>query len=103
MLNDEVMIINFATRTTCMNVYKNGVIHAPCDVNNAYQKFTLRPITNGAVQIYNKASNSCIQIPLDDVFNGDEGGDINLTTKCDNSLDQQWYLLPLPQTLSLFE
>ncbi|TQR31886.1 toxin [Campylobacter sp. MIT 99-7217] len=101
--NDEVMILNFATRTTCINTYKNGVIHSPCNINNVYQKFTLRPMTNGAVQIYNKATNSCLQTPISDVFNGDDFGAINLSSKCDNSIDQQWYLLPPPLTSSLFE
>ncbi|EAK0827440.1 toxin [Campylobacter fetus] len=95
--DNEVMIVNFNTRTTCMNTYKNGVIHSPCNKNNPFQKFVLRPMTNGAVQIYNKATNSCLQTPVDNLFGFDVFGAINLTTKCTDTIDQQWYLLPPPQ------
>lgn len=101
--NDEVMIANFATRTTCMNTYKNGIIHSPCDMSNVYQRFTLRPMTNGAVQIYNKATDSCIQTPQGDVINGTDFGAINLTKRCSDSIDEQWYILPPPQSSALFE
>ncbi|MGG7073540.1 RICIN domain-containing protein [Campylobacter sp. 9BO] len=93
--NNEVMIINANTRTTCMNAYNNGVIHANCDVKNYAQKFTLRPMSNGAVQIYNKKSNMCLQTPIDDTAGLDVFGAINLTG-CANTLDQQWYLVPPP-------
>lgn len=93
--NDEVLILNAKTRTTCVNTYGSGVIHATCDINNDAQKFTLRPMSNGAVQIYNKQKDVCLQTPLDDVFGFDTFGEIALT-KCANSLDQQWYLLPPP-------
>ena len=98
----EVMILNFATKTTCINTYGIGIIHANCDEKNPYQRFILNPMTNGAVQIYNKTANTCIQTPLDDVFNGDDFGEIALT-KCNNSLDQQWYILPPPLTSNLYE
>ncbi|MGP1560992.1 MAG: hypothetical protein ACTTIC_02780 [Helicobacteraceae bacterium] len=98
--NNEVLIINANTRTTCMNTYGSGVIHDTCDENKASQRFVIRPMTNGAVQIYNKERNVCLQTPLDNVFGFDYFGEVALTG-CKDTLDQQWYLLPPPAEASI--
>lgn len=99
---NEVMVINLASRTTCMGPYGNGLIHTNCDITNLYQRFTLRPMSNGAVQFYNKMTNKCVQTPLDDVFFGDDFGALNLV-ECADDLDQQWYFLPSVQNSALYE
>ncbi|MGP1485922.1 MAG: hypothetical protein ACTTJC_07560 [Campylobacter sp.] len=92
---NEVLILNSKTRTTCVNTYGSGVIHDTCDADNAMQRFVIRPMSNGAVQIYNPARDMCLQTPIDNVFGFDDFGEIALT-KCANTIDQQWYLLPPP-------
>ncbi|QKF62418.1 cytolethal distending toxin, subunit CdtA [Campylobacter mucosalis] len=93
--NNEVMIINGRTRTTCINTYNNGLIDATCDVTNPAQRFKLRPMTNGAVQIYNPKANMCVQTPIDDFSGFDLFGPINFG-KCTDTIDEQWYLVAPP-------
>lgn len=93
--NDEVMIENAETQT-CLNGYKNGLIHMACNTKNRYQRFKLIPMSNESFQLKNVGFDLCVQAPIGDIF-----GDFHKVTgiflsKCatGSNLDQQWYIAP---------
>lgn len=95
--NDEVLIQNGGLKT-CMNAYKNGIIHMACDKKNLYQRFKLIPMDNGSVQIKNIATNLCIQSPIGDVFGDFHKVSSIFLASCavSSTLDRQWYITPPP-------
>ncbi len=95
--NDEVMIQNAKTNT-CLNGYKNGLIHMACRKNNLYQRFKLIPMSNGAFMFKNVGFDKCIHAPIGNIF-GDfhkvNGIFLSPCASGDN-IDQQWYIAPPP-------
>ena len=96
---DYVMIKNAKTNT-CLNAYKNGIVHYPCDASNHAQFWRFNPMANQAWQIQNLGNGKCIQAPIDNPV-----GDFHkvfsiFLTKCMpkgiQNLDQQWYIAPPP-------
>ncbi|EAK0436703.1 cytolethal distending toxin subunit A [Campylobacter lari] len=65
--NNTVMIKNAKT-LTCLNAYRNGIVHYPCDQSNFAQFWRLYPMGNGAFQIQNFATQQCIQTPVTNVM-----------------------------------
>ncbi|WDB52785.1 toxin [Escherichia albertii] len=55
-----VKFLNVA-QGTCMEAFKNGVIHNTCDDNSLAQEFQLLPSTNGNVLIRSSALQTCIR------------------------------------------
>ncbi|HBA6778342.1 cytolethal distending toxin subunit A/C [Escherichia coli] len=55
-----VKFVNVA-QGTCMEAFKNGVIHNTCDDNSLSQEFQLLPSTNGNVLIRSSALQTCIR------------------------------------------
>lgn len=94
--NDIVMIKNAKT-LTCLNAYRNGIVHYACDNTNQAQLWKLKPMDNGAVQIENLATKKCIQAPITNPL-----GDFKVFSifikDCEekDNLDQQWYLTTPP-------
>lgn len=93
--NDQVMIENGETNT-CLNGYKNGVIHMACNPKNRYQRFELIPMSNGAVQIKNVGLNTCIEIPIGDIFGDFHKVNGVFLSRCatGSNLTQQFYIAP---------
>lgn len=55
-----VKFVNVA-QGTCMEAFKNGIIHNTCDDNSLSQEFQLLPSTNGNVLIRSSALQTCIR------------------------------------------
>ncbi|EFI5569439.1 cytolethal distending toxin subunit A/C [Escherichia coli] len=55
-----VKFVNVA-QGTCMEAFKNGVIHNTCDDNSLAQEFQLLPSTNGNVIIRSSSLQTCIR------------------------------------------
>lgn len=93
--NDEVMIENGKTGT-CLNGYKNGLIHMACSTTNRYQRFKLIPMSNEAFQLKNVGFNKCVQAPIGNVFGDFHKVTSIFLTNCatGSNLDQQWYIVP---------
>ena len=96
-----VMIKNDLTRT-CLNAYRNGIVHYPCDPNNQSQLWELIPMSNQAVQIKNVATKKCVQSPIvDPLRQFDQISSVNMV-ECvkpgQMNLDQQWYITTPPFT-----
>ena len=93
--NDEVMIENGETRT-CLNAYKNGLIHMACNTKNRYQRFKLIPMSNESFQLKNVGFDQCVQAPIGDIFGDFHRVTSIFLTKCatGSNLDQQWYVAP---------
>lgn len=93
--NDEVMIENNETRT-CLNGYKNGLIHMACNTKNRYQRFKLIPMSNESFQLKNVGLNQCVQAPIGNIFGDFHRVTSIFLTKCatGSNLDQQWYIAP---------
>ncbi|MCV3453817.1 RICIN domain-containing protein [Campylobacter sp. FU_520] len=103
--NNKVMIKNAKTNT-CLNAYGNGIVHYPCDQSNFAQFWRLYPMSNGAYQIQNYATQQCIQTTVANVmeeFNFDYYS-IYLTPclkSKEKNLDRQWSIsAPAFQTRS---
>lgn len=95
--NDEVMIQNGKT-LTCLNGYKNGLIHMRCSKNDAYQRFKLIPMSNGAFMLKNIGFNKCVRADIGNIF-GDfhkVNGIFLAACATEENLDQQWYIIPPP-------
>ncbi|WP_407712403.1 RICIN domain-containing protein [Campylobacter coli] len=94
--NNTVMIKNAKT-FTCLNAYRNGIVHYPCDQTNFAQFWRLYPMTNGAYQIQNFATQQCIQTPVSNVMEEFNLSFYNIyLTDClkekEKNLDRQWYI-----------
>ncbi|MDE5591821.1 MAG: ricin-type beta-trefoil lectin domain protein [Helicobacter sp.] len=89
----QVMIKNMA-KNTCLEAYKNGVIHDKCDNKNQAQLWNLNFFDNQAIQIQNVGAKTCLQTPT---IRTTTYYSIYLT-KCainESNLDQQWYITPV--------
>ncbi len=93
--NNEVMIENAETQT-CLNGYKNGLIHMACNTKNRYQRFNLIPMSNEAFQLRNVGLDKCVQAPIGNIFGDFHKVTSIFLTKCatGSNLDQQWYIAP---------
>lgn len=94
--NDMVMIKNAKTNT-CLNAYGAGIVHYPCDQSNHAQFWRLFPMSNGAFQIQNFATQQCIQTPITNVMTDFNFSFFNIyLTSClktgEKNLDRQWYI-----------
>ncbi|EOB4992188.1 RICIN domain-containing protein [Campylobacter upsaliensis] len=94
---DNIVLIKNAKTLTCLNAYKNGIVHFSCDASNPAQLWKLKPMDNGAVQIENVGTKKCIQAPIDNPL-GDFKVFSIFISECQNkqNLDQQWYLTTPP-------
>lgn len=95
---NKVMIKNVKT-LTCLNAYGEGIVHYPCDQSNFAQFWVLFPMSNGAYQIYNYATQKCIQTPINDVMKEFDFSYYKIfLTDClksgEKNLDRQWYIAP---------
>ncbi|EEG5674228.1 cytolethal distending toxin subunit A [Salmonella enterica] len=79
---------------TCIEAYKNGLVHSACNSENSAQDFLLIPATNGGVFIKSPVSNKCVKY---DMITHTIYSTVYLT-ECvsvkDNSYDQIWYIAP---------
>ncbi|EKC2495790.1 hypothetical protein VQZ12_004687 [Salmonella enterica] len=79
---------------TCIEAYKNGLIHSSCNSDNSAQDFLLIPATNGGVFIKNPAQNKCVRY---DIITHTIYSSVYMT-ECvsakDESYDQIWYIAP---------
>lgn len=79
---------------TCIEAYKNGLIHATCKDGNNAQNFLLIPATNGGVFIKSSGKNKCVKY---DIITHTIYSSVYLT-KCpsakEKSYDQIWYIAP---------
>lgn len=92
--NNTVMIKNAKT-LTCLNAYGNGIVHYPCDQSNFAQFWRLFPMSNGAFQIQNFATQQCIQTTVGNVMEEFSFNYYNIyLTPClkskEKNLDRQW-------------
>ncbi|EPA1555302.1 RICIN domain-containing protein [Campylobacter lari] len=103
--NNTVMIKNAKT-LTCLTAYGNGIVHYPCDQSNHAQFWRFFPMSNGAYQIQNYATQQCIQTTVSNVM---EEFNFNyysiFLTSClkprEKNLDRQWSVsAPAFQTIS---
>ncbi|MBE8614501.1 hypothetical protein CYG68_19230 [Morganella morganii] len=91
-----------AVTGTCIEAYKNGIIHNACDVNNTAQDFIILPATSGGVFLKNISQNKCLRYDIitHTIYSG-----IYLTdcpAKNEKSYDQIWYIAPaLTNTIPL--
>ncbi|MCV3553351.1 RICIN domain-containing protein [Campylobacter sp. CNRCH_2013_0898h] len=103
--NNTVMIKNAKT-LTCLNAYGNGIVHYPCDQTNFAQFWRLYPMSNGAYQIQNFATQQCIQTTVGNVMEEFYFGYYSIyLTPClkskEKNLDRQWSIsAPAFQTRS---
>lgn len=91
--NGQVMIKNLA-KNTCLQAYKNGVVHELCDSRMQTQLWNINFFNNQAVQIQNVGAKTCLQTPT---IRTTTYYSIYLT-KCainESNLDQQWYITPV--------
>ena len=91
--NGQVMIKNQA-KNTCLQAYKNGVVHELCDSQMQTQLWNINFFNNQAVQIQNVGAKTCLQTPT---IRTTTYYSIYLT-KCainESNLDQQWYITPV--------
>lgn len=92
-----VVLIKNAKTLTCLNAYKNGIVHFACDNTNGFQQWKLKPMDNGAVQLENMATKKCIQAPITNPLGDFKVFSIFLSTCQEkDNLDQQWYLTTPP-------
>ncbi|PAF42529.1 RICIN domain-containing protein [Helicobacter sp. 11S02629-2] len=92
---DYVQIRNKLTNT-CLNGYLNGVIHTICQDTNQAQFWELKPFANGAVQIKNFGTGTCI---ASDLAKGASYYSIKLEACQDGlNLSQQWQIIPPANT-----
>ncbi|EAU3474601.1 cytolethal distending toxin subunit A [Salmonella enterica subsp. diarizonae] len=87
---------------TCIEAYKNGLVHSACNSENSAQDFLLIPATNGGVFIKNPVLNKCVRY---DIVTHTIYSTVYLT-ECvsgkDKSYDQVWYIAPaLTNTIPL--
>ncbi|MCR6576833.1 RICIN domain-containing protein [Campylobacter insulaenigrae] len=96
---DFVMIKNAKTHT-CLNAYRNGVVHYPCDQSNQAQFWKMIPMSNQSFQFQNLQTKTCLKTTI-----GNPMGDFFkvfpiLLGECvkpgDKNLDQQWFAAPPP-------
>lgn len=103
--NNKVMIKNAKTNT-CLNAYGNGIVHYPCDQSNFAQYWGLFPMSNGAYQIQNYATQQCIQTTVGNVMEEFYFNYYSIyLTPClkskEKNLDRQWSIsAPAFQTRS---
>lgn len=87
---------------TCMEAYKNGVIHNACDVNNTSQDFILIPATNGGVFLKSFSLNRCLRYDMvtHTIYSGVYL--TNCSAENEKNYDQIWYIAPaLTNTIPL--
>ncbi|EBR5103198.1 cytolethal distending toxin subunit A [Salmonella enterica] len=87
---------------TCIEAYKNGLIHTDCDDKNISQDFFLIPATNGGVFLKSLAKDKCVRY---DIITHTIYSSVFLT-ECvsarGKSYDQIWYIAPaLTNTIPL--
>ncbi|ECQ8982996.1 hypothetical protein ACDT65_001324 [Salmonella enterica subsp. enterica] len=79
---------------TCVEAYKNGLIHSACNSENSAQDFLLIPATNGGVFIKSPVLNKCVRY---DIITHTIYSTVYLT-ECvsakDKNYDQIWYIAP---------
>lgn len=91
--NGQVIIKNMQ-ENTCLQAYKNGVIHDICDSKNQAQLWNLNFFDNQAIQIQSVSAKTCLQTPT---VRTTTYYSIFLTKCAVNrpNLDQQWYITPI--------
>ncbi|MCX2683707.1 toxin [Campylobacter sp. MIT 21-1685] len=91
--NGQVMIKN-EEKGTCLQAYKNGVVHEVCDSKYPPQLWNLNFFDNQAIQIQSVSAKTCLQTPL---VRTTTYYSIYLTKCAINmpTLDQQWYITPI--------
>ena len=86
-------IIQNRLTTTCLEAYRNGVIHESCDGANKAQLWRFNFFENQAIQIQNIATKTCLQTPTARTTTYYSIFLVPCATKEPN-LDQQWYITP---------
>ncbi|ECV2982731.1 hypothetical protein F2368_15035 [Salmonella enterica] len=79
---------------TCIEAYKNGLIHSTCNSENSAQNFLLIPATNGGFFIKSPVLNKCVRY---DIITHTNYSTVYLTecvSEKDKSYDQIWYIAP---------
>ncbi|ECW2362332.1 cytolethal distending toxin subunit A [Salmonella enterica] len=79
---------------TCIEAYKNGLIHSVCNNQNSAQDFLLIPATNGGVFIKSPVKNKCVRY---DIITHTIYSTVYLTeciSEKDKVYDQIWYMAP---------
>ncbi|EBX1769661.1 cytolethal distending toxin subunit A [Salmonella enterica subsp. enterica serovar Poona] len=79
---------------TCIEAYKNGLIHSACNSENSAQDFLLIPATNGGVFIKSPVQNKCVRY---DIITHTIYSTVYLTqcvSSKEKSYDQIWYIAP---------
>ncbi len=79
---------------TCIEAYKNGLIHSTCNDENSAQNFHIIPATNGGIFIKSSMLNKCVRY---DIVTHTIYSTVYLA-ECvspkDKSYDQIWYIAP---------
>lgn len=87
---------------TCIEAYKNGLVHNTCDDKNISQDFLIIPATNGGVVLKSPEQNKCVRY---DLVTHTIYSSVYLTeciSKREKSYDQIWYIAPaLTDTIPL--
>ncbi|EKK3319938.1 hypothetical protein PMI54_005319 [Salmonella enterica] len=79
---------------TCIEAYKNGLVHSTCNDKNSAQDFLIIPATNGGVFIKSRVQNKCVRY---DIITHTIYSTVYLTqcvSSKDKSYDQIWYIAP---------
>lgn len=79
---------------TCIEAYKNGLIHSICNDENSSQDFLIIPATNGGVFIKSPVQNKCVRY---DIVTHTIYSTVYLTecvSSKEKSYDQIWYIAP---------
>ncbi|EBU0430699.1 hypothetical protein QFV92_000309 [Salmonella enterica] len=79
---------------TCIEAYKNGLIHSTCNDENSAQDFLIIPATNGGVFIKSPVQNKCARY---DIVTHTIYSTVYLTecaSSKDKIYDQIWYIAP---------
>lgn len=81
---------------SCMQSYKNGVIHNRCDSNDLSQRFELLPTSSGAVYIKSVDQNRCFTYNTSSTtgYFTLTLEDCRTTNDPQSGTDQTWYLSP---------
>lgn len=87
---------------TCIEAYKNGLIHSTCSSEKNAQDFLIIPATNGGVFIKSLSQNKCVKY---DIITHTIYSTVYLTecvSSKDKTYDQIWYIAPaLTNTIPL--
>ncbi|EAX3650595.1 hypothetical protein ACOJMV_003573 [Salmonella enterica] len=79
---------------TCIEAYKNGLIHSSCNDENLSQDFLLIPATNGGVFIKSPVQNKCVRYDLITHTIYSTVYLVECVSSKAKSYDQIWYIAP---------